>query len=790
MAVPQNQEKGERTDRRNNRQKLVYWTVGFTATAMAVAGIGIYLLDRMILSQRRSHLEQTVQIQAQLIQGIATATGTPQTAWESVWQAYRFSAKSEMRVAIAAWQAEDSPGIWQQGTSSDRPWIPVLPDSKLADVIQRAIAGETGSQFLTDERGISVIVAYAPIAGLNGAILTQLDIPEIRSSDLLLPAIATGIASVVICAAGMLFCYRNNPLLDREKSKSEQYQAMLEAAPDGTVAITEGGKIHWLNNAALQLFGYTESELLGQNLKLLMPWLLQQEIDAYLTLFLNTRQMPDQKNSAYELVGQRKNGTTFPMELAIAHVRLPQGQLYTLFVRDITERKRSQEKLQESYNLLQAISEGTTDSIFVKDLQGRYLSINSAGAKAIGKPAEDILGKNDTELLSPEIARQRMKNDHRILLEGETQLLEEEIVPLNADLNSSQPRTYLTSKTVYRSAQGYAMGLIGVARDISDRVEVEIAMRDTVDRLHRTSGELQEKNQQLETTLSQLQRTQTQLIQSEKMSSLGQMVAGIAHEINNPVNFISGNLGYVRDYLQNLLDLVELYRQYYGETEPAIADKLEDIELDFLQEDLHKILGSMKVGTDRIRGIVRSLRTFSRLDEAEMKRVDIHEGIESALLILQGRLKATVHRPEIEIIPEFGLLPSVECYAGQLNQVFMNLLNNAIDALEEKYTKPLAVIPPEPKDSHPPTIRILTAVTGDRVTIRIVDNGPGMTSEIKARLFDPFFTTKPVGKGTGLGLSVCYQIIVEKHKGHISCHSTPGLGCEFAIEIPIFQGLT
>ncbi|MCT7976121.1 PAS domain-containing sensor histidine kinase [Laspinema olomoucense] len=789
-GVSQNQEIGDDADRPHNRQKLLYWTVGFTAIAIAVAGIGIYLLDRMVLSQGRSHLEQTVQIQAQLIQGIATLTATPQTAWESAQEAYQLPPPSGMRVAIAWVETDGSPVMWQQGTARDRPWIPVIPDSELAHLIQRAIVGETDSQLIADEQGIAAIVAYAPIPELKGAVLTQLEVGQIRSSYLPGLAIASGIASLMICATGILFVYQGNRLLTLEKRNSQQYQAMLEAAPEGTIAITDGGKIHWINTAALELFGYSKSELQGQNLKLLMPWLMHQEINAYLTLFLNTRQMPGESNAAYELVGQRKNGTTFPIELAIAHVRLPQGQLYTLFVRDITERKRAQEKLQESYNLLQAISEGTTDSIFVKDLQGRYLSINSAGAKAMGKPIDEILGKNDTELLSPETARQRMKNDHRILLEGETQLLEEEIVPLNASSTSSQPRTYLTSKTVYRSAQGYAIGLIGVARDISGRVEAETALRDTVERLHRTSGELQEKNQQLEATLTQLQRTQTQLIQSEKMSSLGQMVAGIAHEINNPVNFISGNLGYVRDYLENLLDLVELYRQQYGETDPIIADKLEDIELDFLQEDLQKILGSMKVGTDRIRGIVRSLRTFSRLDEAEMKQVNIHEGIESALLILQGRLKATVERPEIQIIPEFGILPAVECYAGQLNQVFMNLLNNAIDALEEKYRKNLGETPPNSPDFDSPTIRILTAVTGDRVTIRIIDNGPGMTPEIQARLFDPFFTTKPVGKGTGLGLSVCYQIIVEKHKGHLSCHATPDLGSEFSIEIPIFQGLT
>ncbi|HEY9837180.1 MAG TPA: PAS domain S-box protein, partial [Vampirovibrionales bacterium] len=611
-GVSQKQDRGEETDRPNNRQKLVYWTVWFTAIAMAAAGMGIYLLDRMVLFQGRSHLEQLVQIQAQLIQGIATVTNTPETAWESAQQAYQLPQLPGMRVAIAWVETDDSPVMWQQGSASDRPWIPVTPNSELANAIQRAIAGETGSQLITDDKGIPAIVAYAPVSDLNGAVLTQLEVQKIRSSYLPGPAIATGIAALMIGAAGILFVYQSNRRLDREKRNSHQYQAMLEAAPEGTIAITDGGKIHWMNTAALELFGYSESELQGQNLKLLMPWLMHQEIDAYLTLFLNTRKKPGENNSAYELVGQRKNGTIFPIELAIAHVLLPQGQLYTLFVRDITERKRAQEKLQESYNLLQAISEGTTDSIFVKDLQGRYLSINSAGAQAIGKTVDEILGKNDTELLSPETARQRMKNDHRILLEGETQLLEEEIVPLNPDSPLSQPRTYLTSKTVYRSAQGYPIGLIGVARDISDRVEAETALRDTVERLHRTSAELQEKNQQLEATLTQLQQTQTQLIQSEKMSSLGQMVAGIAHEINNPVNFISGNLGYVRDYLENLLDLVELYRQQYGETDPVIADKLEDIELDFLQEDLQKILGSMKVGTERIRGIVRSLRTFSR----------------------------------------------------------------------------------------------------------------------------------------------------------------------------------
>jgi GAF domain-containing protein len=336
-------------------------------------------------------------------------------------------------------------------------------------------------------------------------------------------------------------------------------------------------------------------------------------------------------------------------------------------------------------------------------------------------------------------------------------------------------------------------------------------------------AELLEKTQkqaaELSHALREVQQSQSQLIQGEKMAGLGQLVAGVAHEINNPVNFIYGNLSHVSQYTQDLLDLVDLYRNQGAAAE--IEKRMDAIDLEFISQDLPKTLNSMKIGTDRIRQIVLSLRNFSRHDEAEMKPVDIHEGIESTLMILQHRLKATGDRAAIRLIKEYGDLPLVECYPAQLNQVFMNLLSNGIDALEEKcegdadeqlsawhlalkinaklrssqssnpfgedgeWVNPLG-------NDHPQsalTLRIQTLRQGDRVSIRISDDGFGIPEAVRARIFDPFFTTKPIGKGTGLGLSISHQIIVDKHRGKFTCTSQAGQGTEFCIEIPIGQSL-
>ncbi|BAZ47900.1 two-component sensor histidine kinase [Nostoc sp. NIES-4103] len=314
--------------------------------------------------------------------------------------------------------------------------------------------------------------------------------------------------------------------------------------------------------------------------------------------------------------------------------------------------------------------------------------------------------------------------------------------------------------------------VVEMGLDITAVKKAELALRQR-------EQELTEKNQQLQTTLEELQKAQAQLIQSEKMSSLGQLVAGVAHEINNPVNFIDGNIIHAKQYIQQLLELLQLYQQEYPYPTPVITETIETIELEYITEDLQKLLHSMKMGSDRIRNIVLSLRNFSRLDEAVMKAVDIHSGIESTLMLLQNRLKAKPDHPTIEVIKEYGQLPLVECYAGQLNQVLMNIITNAIDALES-----LCVIG---QHDHPQITIRTYLLNSDWVVIEIADNGPGISKEVQQRLFDPFFTTKPVGKGIGLGMSISYQIITEKHQGHLRCISSPGEGAKFIIEIPILQ---
>jgi signal transduction histidine kinase len=317
---------------------------------------------------------------------------------------------------------------------------------------------------------------------------------------------------------------------------------------------------------------------------------------------------------------------------------------------------------------------------------------------------------------------------------------------------------------------------IRLKEEITERTAAETELMKLTTELEQR---VTKRTEELTQSLHELQQSQIRLVQAEKLSTLGQLVAGIAHEINNPVNFIHGNIHHASQYTQDLLEILQLYQIHFPHATTEIQNKIKKIDLEFLSEDLPKVLSSMQIGTERIREIVQSLRSFSRYDEAEIKVVDIHEGIDSTLTILEHRLKAKTEHPVIQILKEYGNLPQVECCAGKMNQVFMNVLSNAIDALEE-------AIDDRVDSTIAPKIWIRTEILGrDRIKIRIADNGLGIPNHIKHRLFDPFFTTKPAGKGTGLGMSISHQIVIEQHSGSLRCISSSGKGAEFVIEIPI-----
>ncbi|NJL85684.1 MAG: response regulator [Leptolyngbyaceae cyanobacterium SM1_1_3] len=363
--------------------------------------------------------------------------------------------------------------------------------------------------------------------------------------------------------------------------------------------------------------------------------------------------------------------------------------------------------------------------------------------------------------------------------------IEEVLVRVNHQVHLQQLQRQLVEKTEKLKEQNQQL-----QQEIQERALVEAALRQAEARERERACELQQ-------TLKQLKLTQSHMIQQEKMSSLGQLVAGIAHEINNPVSFIYGNLQHARAHAAGLLRLIQRYQQALPFPPEQIQAEIEDINLAFIIEDFPKLITSMDVGASRICEIVRSLKTFSHHSEAELKWVDIHQGLDSTLMILKSRLKANGSQRPIEVVKEYGNLPLIECYPGQLNQVFMNLISNAVDALEDIRLEPLepkgaiaatANSLSDPSSDRLPTIRIRTQLIGDRhAAIYIADNGPGISTQIQQKLFDPFFTTKEIGKGTGLGLSISYQIAVDQHGGELRCISAPGQGAVFIIEVPLEQ---
>ncbi|ALF53072.1 histidine kinase [Nostoc piscinale CENA21] len=414
---------------------------------------------------------------------------------------------------------------------------------------------------------------------------------------------------------------------------------------------------------------------------------------------------------------------------------------------------------------------------------GEILAVNQAATKLFSKTSKALIGQYLSEFVreSPEkvIDYLKMCAQSRQMILGAFTIhqTEGEGIACRSQGAVIQPRSH----------QIPAINLLRLEKRTKNEFVVlnqKIhALSQEIQQRQRIQAELAQSNETLKHTLIKLQSA-LEAVQTEKMSGLGQLVAGIAHEINNPITFIHGNLRYASGYYNDLLNLIQLYQQEFPHSSQKIQQAIDDIELDFMQEDIKKLLCSMQMGAERIAEIVKSLRNFSRLDEAKFKVVDIHQGLEATLMILQSRLKPSAEYSGIEVIKEYGELPLIYCSPGQINQVFMNILNNAIDALQE--TEKLRS--PEFRQNHPNRIWIRTEKFNNcYIAIRIKDNGNGISTEIQHQIFNPFFTTKPVGQGTGLGLSISYQII-EGHGGQINMRSESGWGTEFSIELPIEQG--
>lgn len=551
----------------------------------------------------------------------------------------------------------------------------------------------------------------------------------------------------------------------------EKFSKAFRSSPDSmTITTFTEGRFIEVNDSFLSMIGYALDETICHTVEELNMWVKPHERVNFRTILQEKGVV---RNQEYEF--RVKSGSVVVCLLSAELINL-EGELCMLAVMtDITDRKHAEEALRESQRALATLMSNLPGMAYrFRNDADRSMEFVSEGCYQLaGYSPEEFIGTREvslSELTHPD-DRENLWNAVQVALqENRPYQLNYRITSKNGELKW----VWEQGLGVF-SDSGELIALEGLITDISEQKRSEEAVL-------RSQTELTQQKLQLENTLHELQQTQAVLIHTEKMSTLGQMVAGVAHEINNPVSSVCGNLVHVGHYTEDLLNLIDMYQQHCPQPPAAIQDKIKDIELEFLLEDLPKAMSSMQVGADRIREIVRSLRNFSRKDDSQMSKVNLHEGIEGTLLILQSRLKARGNYPEIAVIKDYGNLPLVECYAGKINQVFMNLIGNAIDAIEEyNEARPVDEI-----KANRSKIKIRTEVQNSNAIIRISDNGPGMPQEVSQQLFEAFFTTKPADKGTGLGLSISYNV-VQEHGGKLTCVSALGHGAEFIIELPIEQ---
>lgn len=678
----------------------------------------------------------------------------------------------------------------------------------------------------------SAIVMGNAIAGMHYIGMTAISFTPTHSSqvnsflaiDNSLLALLIGIATLFLLGLPLIASFFDQRLnieiakAETLRQSEERFRALVQNASDLISVVTADGTVRYISTSLQRILGYDPSDWLG---KKAFEFVYREDrtiAKNLLTEALSSKAL----NLTTQLRLQHASGRTRDFEVIannLLHLTNVAGIVITY--RDITEQKQVLEALRQSEQNARSLAQREA---LINRLAGEIrnsLDLNTILETAVSEirsllqidrcqflwcfqDAQQPILALSNEARSPSLPSLLGNYSNSEVASLVNQIQNLEIIQIDDvksdnNLNPTQ-RELLTSFGVTSQlllpiqthtnqmgaivcshcsgTRSWSKSEVELLKAVVDQLAIAIDQSQLYTSAHATAAAATAQAEELQQTLQKLQQTQVQLIQTAKMSSLGQMIAGIAHELNNPVTFIYGNVDPASEYAQSLLHLLQLYQQHYPQPPASIQAQREAMDFDFLVQDFPRLLTSLKMGAIRIHDLVVSLRNFSRLDEAEKKVVDIHEGIDNTLLILGNRLKSKSGHPTLEIVKKYGQLPKVECSAGQLNQVFMNLLNNAIDALENQ--------PP------PRRITIVTEVLADTnlVRIRICDTGKGITEEAKTHLFDPFFTTKPVGQGTGLGLSISYQIVVEKHDGSLKCFSELGQGTEFWVEIPIVQSQT